>query len=70
MTDGDILITCSIMSIWDGDENVYDKVLKQLAMKTLYRYGGCSQGNSLGHQFNHMGFTKRKMQQIKYLQYV
>jgi len=40
-------------------------VFEQLATKTLYKYEGCSQGNSLGHQPSHVGFIGWKMQQIK-----
>jgi hypothetical protein len=57
LNDGDILIVCNIKDIWDGDENAYDKFFEQPTMKTLYRYEGCSQGNSLGHQPSHVGFT-------------
>jgi hypothetical protein len=36
-------------------------------MKTMYKYKGCSQGNSLSHQANHVVFIGWKMHQIQYI---
>jgi hypothetical protein len=44
--------------MWDNDENVFDNAFEQLATKTMDMYGGCSQGNSPGHQSNHVVFIR------------
>jgi hypothetical protein len=70
VNDGDILIVYNIiwyMGLW---WKCFWQCFKQPTIKTLYKYGGCSQGNSPSHQPSHMVFIRWKMHQIKYIQYV
>jgi hypothetical protein len=66
----DILIDYNIIIYMGQWWNVFDNVFQQLVTKTMDKYGGCWQGNSPGHQSNHMVFIRWKMHQIKYIQYV
>ncbi len=42
VNSGDILITCNIIRYIRRWWNFFDNASKQLAMKTMYMYGGCS----------------------------